>query len=173
MGMEPKAAVILVITVETARLRWFVAALGLNGPPVPLLCSEVGDLEKYASLNFDEQIAFLRHRFCGVMQRGCDRLWALGMKACQFVILFDGFLADSTGRLTHAVADHMAQWMLNPPLIVFNLAGTSRPSQPAPLENLAGHMERPLEHVLFANLGELHAACLDLSAWELIHKKKE
>ena len=41
--MSPKTPVVLLVLVETARLRWFVAALGLDGWPVPLLRSEEGD----------------------------------------------------------------------------------------------------------------------------------
>src|SRR5262249_3886796 len=86
--MGTKTPVVLLVLVETARLRWFVAALGLDGQAVPLLRSEEGDLEKYRGLAFDEQVAFLRHRFCGVLQRGCDRLWARDSKACQFAFVF-------------------------------------------------------------------------------------
>src|SRR5947209_11105311 len=116
--MDTKTPVVLVVLVETARLRWFVASLGLDGRAAPLLRSEVGDLEKYRSLPFDEQVLFLRHRFCGVLQRGCDRLWARGNKACQFVFVFEGPLPEPTGQLTASVAEHFVQWMLNPPVVV-------------------------------------------------------
>src|SRR5437764_7082220 len=104
--MEPKTPVLLLVLVETARLRWFVASLGLDGRAAPLLRSEAGDLDKYLSLPFDEQGSFLRHRFCGVLQRGCDRLWGRSSKACQFVIVFDGLLPDATRTPTQAVAAH-------------------------------------------------------------------
>src|SRR5437870_9563176 len=117
--MDAKTPVVLLVLVETARLRWFVASLGLDGRATPLLRSEVGDLDKYVGLSFDEQVSFLRHRFCGVLQRGCDRLWARGNKACQFVFVFDRALPEAAGDLTQAVADHLAEWMLNPPVVVF------------------------------------------------------
>ena len=57
-------------------------------------------------------------RFCGVLQRGCDRLWARSSKACQFVIVFEGLIPEPTGTLTQAVAEHYATWMLTPPAAV-------------------------------------------------------
>src|SRR4051812_48746383 len=109
-AMESKEPVLLVVLVETARLRWFVASLHLDGRVEPLLCSEEGDLEKYRGVEFDEQVSFLRHRFCGVLQRGCDRLWARDCKARRYVIVFEGLLPEPTGTLTQAVADHYAMW---------------------------------------------------------------
>src|ERR1700682_4842124 len=96
--MGQKAPVLLLVVVETARRRWFVAAGGLDGKSVAVLRSEVGDLEKYQTVEFDEQVAFLRHRFCGVVQRGCDRIWARDCKACQLVFVFEGLLPEATGR---------------------------------------------------------------------------
>src|SRR4051812_37896745 len=110
--MEQKTPVLVVVLVETSRLRWFVAALDLEGRSIPLLRSEVGDLEKYIGLDFDEQVAFLRHRFCGVLQRGCDRTWARDCKACQFVLVFEGLVPEASGALTQAVADNLSQWLL-------------------------------------------------------------
>ena len=71
--MTPKAPAMLVVLVETERLRWFVAAVDLDGPAMSLLRSEDSDLEKVRTVDFDEQVAFLRHRFCGILQRGIDR----------------------------------------------------------------------------------------------------
>jgi hypothetical protein len=164
--MEPKAPVMLLVLVETARLRWFVASVGLDGATAPLLRSEVDDLEKYLGLSFDEQVSFLRHRFCGVLQRGCDRLWGRNCKACQFVFVFEGLLPDATGTLTQAVAEHFTQWLLNPPAAVFN----SPPGAPHP-DALAGRLDGPLEELLRARLGGLLAAREDLGAWELAPKK--
>jgi hypothetical protein len=162
--MDGKAPALLLVLVETARLRWFVAALDLDGRTTPLLCSEEGDLDRYVELHFDEQVSFLRHRFCGVLQRGCDRLWARGLKACQFIFLFDQPMPDETGELTPVVADHFVEWMLNPPVIVYT--GTDPPEQ------LAGRIESPLEALLQAHLGEVLAARDDPSAWELAPRKK-
>src|SRR5262245_20668591 len=103
--MESKTPVLLVVLVETSPARRSVAAVGLDGQPVPLLRSDVGDLEKYRGQDFDGQVSFLRHRFCGVLQRGCDRLWARNLKAAQFAFVFEAPLAEPTGRLTAAVAE--------------------------------------------------------------------
>jgi hypothetical protein len=169
--MSPKAPAMLVVLVETAKLRWFVASINLDGRPVPLLRSEEGDLDKYRGLDFDEQVAFLRHRFCGVLQRGCDRLWARDSKACQFVFVFEGLLPEPTGGLTQAVADHFTQWMLNPPVAVYNCDGVPDPGETPRLEKLSGDLDRPREELLHASLGGLLAARSDLGAWELSRKK--
>src|SRR5258708_35055651 len=121
--MDSKTPVVLIVLVDAARLRWLVAALGLDGALVPLLRSEDGDLATYQGLPFDEQVSFLRHRFCGVLQRGCDRLWPAGKKACHFVFLFDGILPGATEELIQQTAEHFVEWMLNPPVVVFASAG--------------------------------------------------
>jgi hypothetical protein len=143
-----------------------VAAIGLDGRSIPLLRSEVGDLEKYQGLDFEEQVAFLRHRLCGVLQRGCDRIWARDCKACQFVLVFEGLVPEATGALTQAVANNLTEWMLNPPVAVFNVTRDS-----GRLEKLAGVLDALREALLFANLSDLRTARDDLSAWELSRKK--
>src|ERR1700730_17021718 len=117
--MDPKEPVLLLVLVETARLRWFVASIDRNGQSMPLLRSDVGDLETYRGLEFDEQLAFLRHRFCGALQRGCDRIWARGNKASHFIFGFQGLRPEATGSLPRALAEHLAEWMLTPPVVVF------------------------------------------------------
>lgn len=164
--MEPRIPVMLIVQVETARLRWFVAALGLDGRLTPLLRSDEGDLEKYKPLDFDEQVAFLRHRFCGVLQRGCDRLFARAMKALQFVFLFEEPLPEPTGELTERVAEHFTIWMLNPPAVVFLQAANS-----PGLVKIAGDLDAPLADLLNARLGALRAAREDLASWELSPRK--
>jgi hypothetical protein len=161
----------LLVLVEAARLRWFVAEVGLDGASAPLLRSEEGDLEHFREVDFDEQVSFLRHRFCGVLQRGCDRLWARGHKACHFVFVFEGRLAEPTGRLTRAVAEHLAEWMLNPPVTFYASAGELRAGEAPALERLVGPLEPALEELLFTRLGPLLAARENLGAWELARKK--
>jgi hypothetical protein len=164
--MESRTPVLLVVQVETVRLRWFVAALGLDGQLTPLLCSEVGDLDKYKTLDFDEQVAFLRHRFCGVLQRGCDRLYPRGLKASHFVFLFEEPLPEPTGELTERVAEHFAVWMLNPPAVVFLQADAA-----SRLVKVAGDLDAPLTDLLQTRLSYLLAARNDAAAWELSRKK--
>jgi hypothetical protein len=165
--MNPKEPVLLLVLVETARLRWFVAAIDMHGQSVPLLRSEVGDLEHYVGLNFDEQVAFLRHRFCGTLQRGCDRIWARGNKASHFIFVFEGLIPEPTGKLTQTLAEHLVEWMLNPPVVVFCTSDAAAPR----LETLAGELESPSEALLLANLGTLLSAQECPEAWELSKKK--
>ncbi len=159
--MDAKAPALLVVLIETARLRWFVAAIGCDGQAAPLLRSAVGDLEQYQTLDFDEQLLFLRHRLCGVLQRGCDRLWARNLKACQFVFVFEDPLPDATGRLTAAVAEHFLQWLLNPPVVVYTGMAASR------LQLVTGAIAAPLQDLLCTHLDTLLAARQDESLWEL------
>jgi hypothetical protein len=168
--MEPKTPVMLVVLVETARLRWFVASIDPDGATTPLLRSEEGDLDAYRAAEFDEQVSFLRHRFCGVLQRGCDRLWARGRKAARFVLVFEGSFAEEKGDLRTAVADHFVQWMLNPPVSVFTTDPPAEGAQPR-LDPVAGDRDGPAEALLRDRLGDLLAARADPDAWELSPKK--
>jgi hypothetical protein len=161
MPMDSKTPVLMVVLVEAARLRWFVAAIGPDGRPETLLRSEVGNLDKYRGLDFDGQVSFLRHRFCGVLQRGCDRLWARQQKARQFAFVFDEPLPEPTGRLTEAVAQHFLEWLLNPPAVIYTGA----------LDRVAGTIDPALEGQLRADLGALLAARDDPDAWELVPGK--
>jgi hypothetical protein len=161
--MESKKPVLLLVLVETAQLRWFVASLDLEGQTACLLRSEAGDLEKYRGLEFDEQVAFLRHRFCGVLQRGCDRSWARACKPFAFVFVFDELIPEPTGTLTQTFAEHLAQWMLNPPAVFYRRTSS--------LEKLAGELEPAHEQLLAAHLDGLLQRREDAEAWELSRKK--
>ena len=168
--MSPKAPVLLLVLVEAARLRWSVASIGLDGRTLPLLRSEEGDLAKYLGLSFDEQVDFLRHRLCGVVQRGCDRLWARDLRACQFVFLFEGPLADATGELTQSVADHFSVWMAKPAAVTF-LCPAERTEGTPPLQKLAGELPPTLERLLQTGLQDVLAAQSDVAAWEVSPRK--
>jgi hypothetical protein len=169
--MEAKTPVLLVVLVETVRRRWFVAEVGLDGQATPLLRSEDGDLDKYLGLDFDEQVAFLRHRFCGVLQRGCDRLWARHHKACQFVFVFDGHFPEPTGLLTEAVADHYVQWMLNPPVAVLVSANGFDAAEGPRTATMAGELDPERSRLLNASLGGLLALRENADAWELARRQ--
>jgi hypothetical protein len=168
---DTKAPVLLVVVVDPARLAWFVAGIGLDGAVLPLLRSEPGDLKPYQGLDRDDQLVFLRHRLCGVLQRGCERLWMQEKKARQFVFLFEGRLPDATEQLTEQVADHFVQWMLNPPVVVYTAEGAARPNEAFHLHQLAGDVEPALENILSANLGKLLAATGEPGLWELARRK--
>src|SRR5271154_150870 len=106
--MQSKSPVALIVLVEKPRLRWFAAGLSLEcGEVIPLLRSEEGDLAPYREGDVEQQLTFLRHRLCGVLQRASDRLWARELKPCQFVVLFPQRLDD--GDLTQRLADHFVQ----------------------------------------------------------------
>jgi hypothetical protein len=159
---------VLVVLVDTVRLRWLVAALGLDGVLLPLLRSEEGDLALYQGQPFDEQVSFLRHRFCNVLQRGCDRLWPVGKKACHFVFLFDGILPGATEELTLQVSEHFVEWMLNPPVVVFTVERENAIPQ---LTRLAGSIDPSREDLVRTAIVPLFAAAADPAAWDLSQHK--
>ncbi len=163
--METKTPTILIVLVESARLRWYVAALGLDGQLVPLICSDEDDLSPYRGLEWIEQVAFLRHRFCGVLQRGCYRLWEQQKKAYQFVFIFEGLLSENQGQLTQRIAEHMVEWMLNPPVAVL------AELEPGRLDCLAGQMEAAQQALLFGQLPQLDALRADSGSWEMVRQK--
>ena len=68
--MQTKEPVMLTVMVDAERRRWLLASTRLDGTVTPLLRSEDGDLDTCQGLGFDEQVSFLRHRLCGVFQRG-------------------------------------------------------------------------------------------------------
>jgi hypothetical protein len=166
-----KKTALLVVLVETARLRWSVAAIGQDGSLMTLLRSETGDLEEYRRFAFDDQIAFLRHRFCGVLQRGCDRIWTRSARASQFVFVFDQPLPDQTGMLTQALASHLAHWMNNPPVVVYRKSQLADQLEDPKLEKIAGHIDLPHEALLLGRFRELLAAVSSSDAWELVPRK--
>ncbi len=163
--MATKEPTVLVVLVESAPLRWSLAAIGHDGAVTPLVRSENGDLAAYQGVGFDDQVSFLRHRLCGVLQRGCDRLWPVGKKACQFVILFDRDLPGTTEELTRRVAEHFAEWMLNPPAVAYTMAGGSE------LRRLAGTIDGALGEVVLAAVAPLLGLAADARAWEVSHRK--
>jgi hypothetical protein len=169
--METKAPIVLVVLVEAARLRWFVAAISLDGSVAPLLRSEERDLATYQGLDFDDQVSFLRHRFCGVVQRGCDRLWPVGKKACQFAFLFEGSLPGAATELIQRVSEHFVQWMLNPPVVVFASEDGSGSTGSSRWSRLAGTLDPSVEDALHAGLIPLLTARTDPEAWELSQRK--
>jgi hypothetical protein len=170
--MSEKEPVVLVVLVGTARLRWFVAAVGLpDGAVTPLVCSPEGDLATYQGLGFDDQVSFLRHRFCGIVQRGCDRLWPVGKKARQFAFLFDGTLPETTADLTVRVAEHFVEWMLNPPVVVFTATGDEGGPELPGFRRLAGTLDQAAEEALRAGLDPLRARVAEPGAWEVSQRK--
>lgn len=122
--MAEKVPVTLAVLVDATRLRWFVAAIDGGSAVEPLVRSAEDDLALCRDLGFDDQVSFLRHRLCGVLQRGCDRLWPAGKKAGLFAVLFDGDVPNTPPELTQRVAEHFALWLMNPPVVVMRRNGT-------------------------------------------------
>ncbi len=138
--MPPKDPALLTVLSETSRMRWLAGGIGFGQQVFPLLASQDDDLAGYRGLEFDEQTSFLRHRFCGALQRGCDRLWGINKKACQFVFLIDRAFPDAPRELTDRVSDHLVQWMANPPVVFFSSSSESFAARPVEITRLAGEI---------------------------------
>ena len=146
--MAKKELVTLCVLVDTGTLSWWVAALRDSGDVRPLLRSEPGDLDRYRGLSSDEQTSFLRHRFCNILQRGTDRLWGYQMKAQTFAFILDNDLPHAAAELTVRTADHLVQWMSQPPVIFVRIPVTA---DPAPRVAIAGEVtESQLSHLTSA-----------------------
>lgn len=169
--MTTKEPVLLTVLIETGRRRWFAAGLTLDGRPVPLICSAAGNLDPYVGVGLDEQVNFLRHRLCGVLQRGCDRLWGRQMKPRQIVFVADADFDAARGELTQQVAEHFVVWMTKPPVVFFTSENGFPPAAPAQLRHIAGDMEQSDQKVLATGLPPLMAAMEDGDLWELAPTK--
>lgn len=166
--MKQKEPVLLTILIDTSRMRWLAGGISLDRLVFPLLASQDNDLAGYRGMEFDEQASFLRHRFCGALQRGCDRLWGLQKKACQFVFLMDRPFPDAPTELTTRIAEHLVNWMSNPPVVFLvsdNGAFDQRPVDPSPL---AGSMQDDLRHAFEAGLPSLLEAVAIEEHWEQV-----
>ena len=166
--MTAKEPVLLTVLIETARMRWLAGGIDLQHNAIPLLVSHDNDLAQYRTLEFDEQASFLRHRFCGALQRGCDRLWGLKKKACHFVFVTDQHFPDASPELTDRVAEHLVQWMANPPLVFFSVDDRSFESRPVSTTALAGELPDDYSHVWQAGLPSLLDAANFEEEWETV-----
>lgn len=166
--MIPKEPVLLTILIDTSRLRWLAGGIGFDGKVFPLLASQVDDLAGYQGLGFDEQASFLRHRFCGALQRGCDRLWGMNRKACQFVFVIDRAFPGAPRELTDRVADHLVQWMTNPPVVFFSANGESFEVRPVEITPLAGDISSDYFGALTQELPSLLDEAIHAENWEQV-----
>jgi hypothetical protein len=172
-AVTPKQPVLLVVLIETAAFAWRIAAINPTGAVHPLMRSEAGDLALYRGASFDEQVSFLRHRLSGVLQRGCDRLWGRQMKPSQIVFVSDALFADASPELTQAVADHFAEWMVNPAVAFYVGRLESTPDNPLRLAKLAGDISAKDHEVLECGLAALHPALSEPEAWEVAASKPQ
>jgi hypothetical protein len=136
------------------------------------MCSESGNLAPCLGVPLDEQITFLRHRFSGVLQRGCDRLWARQMKPCQIVLIADGPFAQAGPNLIRSVGEHFAAWMTKPPVAAFVSRNRFLAQEPVILDIVAGAIDPVFRVGLEASLPRLFAALEQDEAWELAPLKK-
>ncbi len=171
--MNSKEPVLLVVLIETADLRWYVGGVGLGGDAVPLVRSAAGDLEPYIGRELDEQVSFLRHRLAGVLQRGCDRLWAKSKKPVHIVFIADGPFVQASMELTQRVGEHFAMWMTSPPVVFYVGEGRFRAGQRFPMKQIAGQLNEQYRGPLEAGLPALVTAHEDSEAWETLPEKKE
>jgi len=166
--MHQKEPVLLVVLIDTSQLRWLAGGITMTHEAIPLLASQPDDLADYGNLEFDEQTSFLRHRLCGVLQRGCDRLWGHKKKACHFVFLIDERFTLGPPELTDRIADHLVQWMANPPVTFFAANTPAFSDRHVQLETVAGKIPAELLEVFNAGLPELLAASGDSEQWEAV-----
>jgi hypothetical protein len=171
--LSSKEPVLLTVLIETAKLRWYVAGIDLDGAAIPLMCSEEGNLSAYLGDPFDEQVTFLRHRLSGVLQRGCDRLWGRQKKPCQIVFLTDGPFVEAAPELTNRVAEHFVEWMTSPPVVFLTSDRRFTPDETGTFRTLAGGLEPSRQTALLAGLPGLFTAMADAKAWELAPPKSK
>ena len=169
--MTAKEPVLLVVLIEHAHLRWYVAGISLAGVPLPLLKSEAGNLRPYIGVSLDEQVTFLRHRLSGVLQRGCDRLWGRQQKPCHVVFLADGPFPEAPPELTVRVAEHFVEWLNNPPVAFFTTAPGFSAATPAALSLIAGELDDGYRDLLVVGLAALREAFDQPNVWELSPSK--
>ena len=165
--MTNKEPVLLTVLVETGKRRWFVAGIALDGQTVPLMCSEAGNLDPYIGVVFDEQVNFLRHRLCGVLQRGFDRLWGRQMKPRQIAFVVDADFEKANPELTQRVADHFVEWMSSPPVVFFSSANGFPKNEIPTLNKLAGNLDDAGRKALETGLPRLIAALEDGDLWKV------
>ncbi len=159
--------VVLALLVETGTLRWYVAGVRIDGVALPLVCSEAGNLAPYVGVGHDEQVSFLRHRFSGALQRGCDRLWARQLKPCQIVLLADAPFAQAGPELFQSVGEHFVAWMAKPPVVAFLSQTGFRSGTTATLDLVAGAIDPNLQQTFVAGLPQLFSAIEQREAWEI------
>ncbi len=169
--MTEKEPVLLTTLIDTSRMRWLVGAIGFDGQTYPLIRSHDDDLSPYCKLDFDEQASFLRHRMCGILQRGCDRLWGIQKKSCHFVFVLDQNFPHAPKKLTQRTAKHLYEWMANPP-VTFFLKNAPLNSRPAGMQAIAGELNEKFTSTLNHHLPALLDAATDPDLWEEAPRSK-
>jgi hypothetical protein len=169
--MSAKEPALLTVLIDVARLQWHVGSISLEGSAIPLIRSEPGNLEPCLGVPLDEQVGFLRHRFAGVLQRGCDRMWGRQLKPRQIVFVADGPFPDGGPVLTRRVAEHFVDWMVSPPVVYFERQGAFSAPEITPLQSIAGDFDELLLPALTVGLASLYAATNNNDDWEIVPSK--
>lgn len=170
--MGEREPALLVVLIETVPLRWHVAAIGDAGQVIPLLRSNDGNLDQYRDLEPDAQLSFLRHRFAGVLQRGCDRLYRQRMKVSHFLLIADGHYPNAAEDITPGLAEHFVEWMINPPVTYlmhcgdFTQVSTAGPRDQFTL--VAGELPADVATMLGDSWSEIIGLLGQPDCWELI-----
>lgn len=167
--MATREPVLLTVLIETQAQRWNVAGIPFTGRPFVLIRSQLGNLDQYLGLGFDEQVSFLRHRLAGVLQRGCDRLWGRDQKPSHILFVTDGLFAQSDPDLTHRVANHFATWMTSPPVAFYIADGGFANGS---LQLIAGEQPKGADAIVRAGIMTLSAAVAQDDGWEVAPNKK-
>ncbi len=169
--MSERQPVLLVVLVETQLFRWQVAALQADTAAVPLLRSEMLDLDQYRELDFDAQVSYLRHRIAGILQRGCDRLYAREMKAHHFILVADGPCVGAADGVTKRFAENLVDWMMNPPLTYLIAPAGFILSKSDDFEIVAGELSSSNNALLRRELLGLMTMTSDADQWETIARR--
>ncbi len=170
--MPDREPALLVVLIETVPLRWHVAAIGSDNFVIPLLRSNDGNLDQYRNLESDAQLSFLRHRFAGVLQRGCDRLYPKGMKVSHFLLIADGHYPNASEDITPGLAEHFVEWMINPPVTyLLHRSEFTQEAAAGPhdqFELVAGELPDDIAMMLGDSWSEIVALLGQPDRWELI-----
>ncbi len=173
MTTNNREPVLLAVLMQPGSLCWHAAGLRRDGQTVPLLRSEENSMTEYRGLEPDAQRSWLRHCIAGVLQRGCDRLFARNMKAEHFVLIADRHFPDAPETLTEQLAEHFVQWMINPPVTYLLAPSGFVGEPPVQWQLIAGELPERIGEALHKGLPDLVVELEDPSSWELIARPQQ
>lgn len=172
MSRGNREPVLLTVLMQPGLLCWHAAGIRRDGQSVPLLRSEENSMTAYRGLEPDAQRSWLRHCIAGVLQRGCDRLFARNMKAEHFVLIADRHFPGAAADLTEQLADHFVQWMINPPVTYLLTPPGFVDESAVQWQLIAGELPEAIDQALHRGLPELVAELEAPASWELIPRSQ-
>jgi len=173
MSKGNREPVLLTVLMQPGSLCWHAAGIRRDGRSVPLLRSEENSMTDYRGLEPEAQRSWLRHCIAGVLQRGCDRLFARNMRAEHFVLIADRHFPDAAEGLTEQLADHFVQWVINPPVTCLLTPPGFVDESPVQWQLVAGELPEAIDRALHRGLPELVSELEAPAAWELIAKSQQ